>query len=77
MLQVDSEALKITDRIEGYSPDRRGCLYTREEVVVRLEDEQEVVAWTYVFANPSSIADCPRLVVSESDGIPIFAWRPQ
>ena len=75
MLRVNREALEITDRIEGYQPDRDRCLYLREEVAVRFEGGQEAVAWTYFFANPSSIADCPRLVTGESDGIPVFAWR--
>lgn len=74
VLQLDREALKTTDRIERYSPDRRGCLYLREEVVVQLEDGQEVVAWGYVFANLSSIADCPRLIVGELNGVPLHAW---
>ena len=77
MLRVNREALEITDRIEGYQPDRDRCLYLREEVVVRFEHGQEAVAWTYFFANPSSIADSPRLVVGESDGVPIFAWRSE
>ena len=77
MLRVKQEALEITDRIEGYHPDRDRCLYVREEVAVRFEDGQETVAWTYLFANPSSIADCPPLVVGESDGVPIFAWRSE
>ncbi len=73
VLRMNREALEITDRIEGYHPDRDRCLYLREEVVVRFEDGQEAVAWTYFFANPSSIADSPRLVVGESDGMPVFA----
>ena len=74
MLQLDREALEITDQIEGYSPDRRGCLYLREEVVVQLENEQEVVAWGYVFTNLPGITDCPRLIVGELNGVPLHAW---
>ncbi|MCH9035559.1 MAG: gamma-glutamylcyclotransferase [Planctomycetes bacterium] len=77
MLRVKQEALEITDRIEGYHADRDRCLYVREEVAVRFEDGRETVAWTYLFANSAGIADCPRLVVGESDEIPVFAWRPQ
>ena len=77
VLELDQTALEITDRIEGYYPDRDRCLYVREEVVVRFEDGQETVAWTYLFANSAGLADCPRLVVGESDGIPLFAWHPQ
>ena len=74
ILQMKLEALKITDRIEGYHPDRHRCLYVREEVFVRCEDGQEAVAWTYLFANSAGVADCPRLVVGERDGVPVFAW---
>ena len=77
MLRMKQEALEITDRIEGYALDRDRCLYLREEVAVRFEGGQEAVAWTYLFANSADVADCPRLVVGESDGIPIFAWRSE
>ena len=77
MLRMKREALEITDRIEGYHRDRDRCLYMREEVAVRFEDGQDAVAWTYLFANSAGVADCPRLVVGESDGIPLFAWHPQ
>ena len=75
MLRVKQETLEITDRIEGYHADRDRCLYVREEVVVRFENGQEATAWTYFFADPNSMTDCPRLVVAESEGIPIFVWR--
>ena len=74
MLQMDAPALEITDRIEGYHPDRDRCLYVREEVVVRFEDGQEAVAWTYVFANSASVTDCLRLVVGELNGVQLHAW---
>jgi len=74
MLRVKQEALEITDRIEGYHRDRDRCLYLREEVAVRFEDGQEAVAWTYLFANSSDIADRPLLVLSEGEGILVFAW---
>ena len=73
MLQMHREALKITDRIEGYHPDRNRCLYVREEVVVRFEEGQET-AWTYFFADSNNVSDCPRLVVGESDGRLRYAW---
>ncbi len=74
MLRMQREALEITDRIEGYYPDRERGLYVREEVVVRLEGGQEEVAWTYVFFNTAIAADCPRLIAGERGGIEIFAW---
>ena len=74
MLQMDAQALKTTDNIEGYHPERRHSLYVRKEVSVRFEGGQEAVAWTYFFGSQESISDCPRLVIGESSGIPIFAW---
>ena len=74
MLRMHREALEITDRIEGYHPDRDRCLYVRKEVVVQLEDGQESVAWTYFFANTEEIVDRPRLIVGDSDGVPVHAW---
>jgi gamma-glutamylcyclotransferase (GGCT)/AIG2-like uncharacterized protein YtfP len=77
LLRMKPEALEITDRIEGYQADRDRCLYVREEVVVRLEDGQEAVAWTYYFANPRGISDYPCLVVGDLNGLPQHAWRRQ
>ncbi len=74
LLRMNQEALEITDRIEGYSPDRDHCLYVRKEVTVHIEGGEEVTAWTYFFANPDSIADHPRLVVDVIDGKPITEW---
>ena len=77
MLRMNQEALEITDRIEGYHSDRDRCLYVREEVIVRFEDRQEASAWTYLFADSAIVVDCPRLVVGESSGFPVFAWCSQ
>jgi len=74
ILRLDREALEITDRIEGYDPGRDRCLYVREEIVVRFEDGQEAVAWTYLFENSARRTDCPRLVVGEFNGIRLHAW---
>lgn len=75
LLEVDEEALAITDRIEGYAPNRSCCLYLREKVTVRLENGHEKRAWTYVFADPQGAADRVPLIVSEIEGTPVFAWR--
>jgi len=75
VLNVDADALEITDRIEGYHPDRDRCLYVREEVVVQIESKEEITAWTYLFANPDAITDYPQLIVDEIDGTPVFAWQ--
>ena len=74
LLEIKPAALEVTDRIEGYSPDRDRCLYLRKEVTVVVEDGEDATAWTYVFANPASIADHPRLVVDVIDDIPVSAW---
>lgn len=77
VLDVDRRALEITDRIEGYHPDRDHCLYLRREVTVVLKTGESVPAWTYFFADPDRIADHPRLVVDETDGIATFAWESE
>jgi gamma-glutamylcyclotransferase (GGCT)/AIG2-like uncharacterized protein YtfP len=74
VLDVDEAALEITDRIEGYSPDRCHCLYIRKEVIVQLENGGELRAWTYEFADPAIIADKPPLVVDQVNGKTTFAW---
>ncbi len=74
VLELDAAALEITDRIEGYSPDRDQCLYVRKEVTIFFKGGEEETAWTYFFANPDRIADHPRLVVDVIDGKPITAW---
>jgi gamma-glutamylcyclotransferase (GGCT)/AIG2-like uncharacterized protein YtfP len=75
LLRMKPEGLTIADRIEGNHPDRDRCLYVREEVAVRVEGGQDVVAWTYFYADPDAAVDCPRLVVGEEDEMPVFAWR--
>lgn len=77
LLDVDAAAFAVTDRIEGFSPDRRRCLYHRIETVVHLDDGESLPAWTYRYANPSALADRPRLVVGEIDGQPLHAWEPR
>jgi gamma-glutamylcyclotransferase (GGCT)/AIG2-like uncharacterized protein YtfP len=77
VLDVDEATLEITDHIEGYSLDRRRCLYTRKEVIVRLDEGAELTAWTYEFANPDSDADRVELIVGNRDGHPIYAWLTQ
>ena len=74
VLEIDQAALAITDRIEGYVPDRDRCLYIRKQVVVELDDGGQVAAWTYEFAEPQRISGHPRLVAREIGGIPLHAW---
>ena len=76
ILRLDREALEITDRIEGCASDRHCSLYVREESTVLAKEDQEIVAWTYVYANLDSVAGHPRCVVGELNGLPLHAWPP-
>lgn len=75
VLEVDADALEITDRIEGYHPERDRCLYVRQKTVVQLDSREEVTAWTYLFADPDAVRDHPRLVVGALNTKPVFQWR--
>ncbi len=74
LLDVDDEAIRITDYIEGCRPDQDDSLYAREKVAVDLGDGTTMMAWTYFFARPDRIKDQPKLAVSEVDGVPAFEW---
>ena len=74
LLEIDGQALKITDHIEGYSPSRESCLYVRERVTVKLDDGTRRDAWTYFFACPDRIKNRPRLAIDNMDGLPVFSW---
>ena len=76
LLRMNREALEITDRIEGYHAGRDRCLYVRKKVVVRCQDRQEALAWTYFYADPDAVLDCLQLVVGELNGKPVFVWHP-
>jgi len=77
LLELASEAIEITDRLEGFHPDRDHCLYVRKEVIARLDDGEEVQAWTYEYANPSTIEDRPRLILDGKSEKSVFAWHGQ
>ena len=74
VLDIVPAALEITDRIEGYRQDQRRCFYLREKVLAHAQDDQELTAWTYFFADPANIADRPRLAIGELNGVPLHAW---
>lgn len=74
LLELDAEALRVTDFIEGFHPDEGHSLYLREMIQVDLSDGETVDAWTYSFANPAQIVDHPRLIVREDAGVPISCW---
>ncbi len=68
LLELASEAMAITDRLEGFHPDRNHSLYLRKEVIAHIDDGEEVQAWTYEYANPSAIGDRPRLASGATFG---------
>lgn len=74
LLEIDEAALAVTDRIEGFRLGHRDCLYLRREVSVQLDGGEEVAAWTYEYANPEGLAECPRLVVDYEDDLPVHEW---
>ena len=74
LLELDEEALTITDCIEGYDPDADHNLYIRKKAMIRLEDVEEVSAWVYEFANPDPIANHPHAVVESSGDVPVYEW---
>jgi gamma-glutamylcyclotransferase (GGCT)/AIG2-like uncharacterized protein YtfP len=76
VLDIEPEGLLIADGIEGFRPDEAPCFYRRQETEIRLDAGGSVKGWVYVFARPHSIADRPRLLVGEQDGVPVYAWSP-
>jgi gamma-glutamylcyclotransferase (GGCT)/AIG2-like uncharacterized protein YtfP len=75
LLEIDPSALSITDQIEGYAPNRSDCLYLRKTVRVTLDNETQVKAWTYEFADPQRILDHPRTAsASDQRREVVFAW---
>lgn len=74
LLEVDAEALRITDFIEGYRADGGRSLYVREMTEVDVGDGSAVYAWTYFFACPDHTQDHPRLIVGSANGVPIYSW---
>ena len=74
LLEVDEEALLITDRIEGCDPDADRNLYIRKKAIIRLADGEEVAAWVYEFANPEQIAHHPVVKVESSGDVPVYEW---
>jgi len=77
VLDVDAEALAITDFIEGYHADGGRSLYIREKVQVDLGDGDNVKAWTYFYAHADHIQDFPRLHVGDDDGLSVYSWPAQ
>jgi len=74
LLDIDLSALGITDQIEGYAPNRSDCLYIRKQIIVTLDDETRVKAWTYEFAAPQRILDHPRMPMQIIDDVVAYAW---
>lgn len=74
LLEVEEEALGVTDRIEGYDGGGGRNLYVRKKAIIRLEAGEEVTAWVYEFAHPDQIADCPKVSVESSGDLPVQEW---
>lgn len=75
LLDLEPEAIPITDFIEGFHADRARSLYVREKVEVDLDDGNTMAAWTYFFAQPASIESCPNPVIDHIEDTPVFAWQ--
>ena len=75
LLELASEAMEITDRLEGFHPDRNHSLYLRKEVIAHIDDGEEVQAWTYEYANPSTVKARPRLIAGRLEGTCLHSWR--
>jgi gamma-glutamylcyclotransferase (GGCT)/AIG2-like uncharacterized protein YtfP len=75
LLEIDPSALSITDQIEGYAPNRSDCLYVRKAGHVTLDDETQVTAWTYEFADPQRILDHPRLPLQVINDVVVLRGR--
>jgi gamma-glutamylcyclotransferase (GGCT)/AIG2-like uncharacterized protein YtfP len=71
LLTVQPEVLRITDRIEGVAHG----FYQRRRVKARRQHGSVVWAWAYFYANPTKIADYPRLIIDYQNSVPVFAWR--
>jgi gamma-glutamylcyclotransferase (GGCT)/AIG2-like uncharacterized protein YtfP len=75
LLTMQLKALDITDRIEGYQPERSGSFYVRRKVTVTLLKARATVhAWTYFFACPDQLSCYPKAVVGQREGKPVFNW---
>ena len=75
LLELASEAMAVTDRLEGFHPEGDHSLYLRKEVMAQFHGGEQVTAWTYEFSDPGNIADRPKLVVGRQEGQHIFAWQ--
>ena len=75
VLELDTEAMAITDRLEGFHSGDDHSLYLRKEVMAQLDDGEQVAAWTYEFFDHGHLEDRPRLVVSQAEGRRIYGWR--
>lgn len=69
LLEIDSAALAITDRLEGVP-----LFYDRVQVVAQLADGTEITTWAYQYSNIERAAQCPRLLTTTLHGIPVYEW---
>jgi gamma-glutamylcyclotransferase (GGCT)/AIG2-like uncharacterized protein YtfP len=75
LLEIDTDALWITDQIEGYLPGRETNLYIRERITVTLATGGVEEAWVYRYARPVHDPDPHALVIGEWEGRPVYRWR--
>lgn len=62
ILDVEPEAIQITDRIESFFPNSPNkSLYFRKKIIAQLDSQEELLVWTYVYADASQISTRPRL----------------
>lgn len=69
LLEVDPAALIITDRLEGVPH-----FYNRAQVIAQCANGSEVEAWTYFYSDVERAAQCPRLLVGNKHGTPVYEW---
>lgn len=74
LLEIEPEALEITDHIEGCCADRDASFYSRRMVKVRLARGENVEAWVYELAHPNSTLTSRSLVSDDSQIHGIYAW---
>ena len=75
VLELDTEAMAITDRLEGFHLGDDHSLYVRKEIMAQLDDGKQITAWIYEFCDARNIEDRPKLVTGQAEGRRIYRWR--
>lgn len=74
VLEIEPEALVITDRIEDYRPGAADSLYVRRRVDVYVEMGLAVSAWTYFFGDATQLTDYSECHAGEGARAPRYEW---